>query len=195
MGDKMDNQNLNNDSSQNNVSNTNSTNVNQNSVNLMRETVDQNGNVVNPTSNQQPDLADKTINAVENFMNTTDHKSEYNSEEVKKYKNQAMICYIPFVSLYFVLTSKYKSSGYLKFHTNQGLIVTIGWVLSFFISKILGSLFTGDSFLLNNTPGWVSFISYILYCVCFLLTLYGIINTVNDSSKEFPLIGKFKLLK
>ncbi len=188
----MDSQNLNNDSSQNNMDNTD---VNQNSVNLMGESVDQNKNVANPNSNQQPHLADKTINLVKNFMNTTDYKSEYSSEEVKKYKNQAMMNYIPFVPLYFVLTNKYKSSKYLKFHTNQGLIITIGWVLSFFISKILGSLFTRDSFLLNNTPGWVSFISYILYCVCFLLTLYGIINTVNDSSKEFPLIGKFKLLK
>jgi uncharacterized membrane protein len=162
---------------------------------LMRESVDNNGNVVSATNNQGPDMADKTINAVENFMNTEDHTSEYGADEVKKYKTSSMISYIPLVSLYFVVTSKFKESKYLHFHVNQGLVVTIGWVLSFFISEMLSALFTRDSMLLNNTPGWVSFISYILYCICFLATLFGIINTVNNSSKELPLIGKIKLLK
>ena len=54
---------------------------------------------------------------------------------------------------------------------------------------------TKDSFIINDVPGWVSFISYLLYCCAFLLTLFGIINTTNESSKELPVIGKFRILK
>ena len=49
--------------------------------------------------------------------------------------------------------------------------------------------------IINDIPGWVSFISYLLYSASFLLTLFGAINTVNDSSKELPLIGKIKIIK
>ena len=69
------------------------------------------------------------------------------------------------------------------------------WVIVCFIEGILSALFSSDSMLRDATPGWVSFISYLLYCICFLATLYGIINTYNDSSKELPLVGKIKLLK
>jgi len=179
----------------NNQNNTNEVQNEQKAPSLMRETIDQNGNLVTASNNKGPDLADKTINAVENFMNTEDHSKEYTEEDVKKNKTKAMICYIPLVPLYFVVTSKFKSSTYLKFHANQGLVVTLGWIISFFVSKMLAALFTKDSMLLDNTPGWVSFTSYILYCICFFATLYGVINTVNGSSKELPLIGKLKLLK
>ncbi len=162
---------------------------------LMRESIDQNGNVVTPSNNQGPDNADKIINAVEGIVNTQDHKNEFTVDEIKKFKASCMVSYIPLVSLYFVVSNKVKQSVYLKFHVNQGLLITILWVIVFFISSILKSLFTTNSLLRNSTPGWVSLISYILYCICFVLTIFGIINTYNDSSKELPLLGKIKLLK
>ena len=162
---------------------------------LMRESIDRNGNVVNSVNNQGPDIADKTIDAVEGFMDTVDHKKEFSEDEVKRYKTKAMVSYIPLISLIFILTNKTKQSSYLKFHANQGLVITIMWVIVCFIEGILSALFSSDSMLRNSTPGWVSFISYLLYCICFLATLYGIINTYNDSSKELPLVGKIKLLK
>lgn len=166
-----------------------------NKPNLMRESVDKDGNVINNNNNQEPDIADKTIDAVEGFINTCDHKKEFNSEEVKKYKTSAMICYIPVVPFYYILTNKLKQSNYLKFHVNQGLNVTILCGIVFFISSVLKVIFTTNSMLRDNTPGWVSFITYILYCISFLAIIFGIINTYNNSSKELPLIGKIKLLK
>jgi uncharacterized membrane protein len=159
---------------------------------LMRETVDQNGNVVN-TAN--PDIADKTINAVEGFMDTEDHKSEFSIEEVKKYKTSAILSYIPIIVVIFLITGKQKQSKYLCFHMNQGLVITIITATVSIISTILGIIFKSDTMLKDSVPGWVSFISYIMYCVCFLSSIYGIVNTYNDSSKEIPLIGKIKLLK
>lgn len=162
---------------------------------LMRETVDANGNVIAPGTNSGPDMADKTINAVEGFMDTEDHKGEFNSEEVKKYKTKAILSYIPIVALYFVITKKYKESKYLQFHVNQGIVVTIITATVSIISTILGIIFATETMLKNSVPGWVSFLSYLLYCICFLAMVYGIVNTYNDSSKEIPILGGIKLLK
>ena len=151
-------------------------------------------NVVTPVVEKR-DIADKTIDAVENFIDTKDHKDEYNAEEVKKYKKAAIISYIPIVSLYYVVTNKYKESNYLKFHVCQGLSITITYVIIFFIDKILTSIFSSNSLVLNSTPGIISFIIYALYFIMLLAMFFGIINTANGLSKEIPIIGKIKLLK
>ena len=169
----------------------------QNVQSAMRE--NENGEVgvtnTNTEVNKAPDLADKTINAVENFMNTDDHINEHARADVNKNKTNATLCYLPLVVFYFIFTNKYKNSTYLHFHANQGLLVSLLYIVSVVISQFLIILFEKDGLVLNTIPGWVSFISYVLYCICFALTLFGVINTVNESSKELPLIGKIKILK
>lgn len=151
-------------------------------------------NIVKPIVDK-PDLADKTINAVENFINTDDHKNEYEEKELKQYKNLAIYSYVPFVSLYFIATKKYQISNYLKFHVNQGLNITIILVATIIISEITNAIFSKDSLVLNNTPLVISIIFYALYFIVFSLILFGISNTSNDKSKELPVIGKYKILK
>ena len=168
---------------------------NQNKPNLMRESVDANGNTQYANTNQGEDIADKTINAVEGFMNTEDHKSEFSDEEVQKNKTMAILSYIPIVAIVFLIMGKHKESKYLKFHLNQGLSLAIAYVVVSVISSILGIVFAVEAMVRDSLPLWVSFVSYLLYCVCFIAMMYGIINTANNKSKEIPLIGKIKLLK
>ena len=144
---------------------------------------------------ERRDIADKTIDAVEDFIDTKDHHKEFNSEEVKKYKTASIISYIPLVCLYYIATNKYKESNYLKFHVNQGVTITLGFVIIFFVDKILSSIFSSGSLVINNTPGLISIMLYILYFVLLLAMFFGIINTANGLSKEIPIIGKFKLIK
>ena len=146
-------------------------------------------------SNDNKDFADKTIESVEKFMNTKDYANLYTKEEMNKYKISAIVCYMPLVVFYFIITQKYKHSKYLFFHVNQGLNISILWVIVFIISGLLKSLFTVDSLIRSYLPGWISFIIYVLYCCSFFLSLFGIINTSNGKSKELPIIGKFKILK
>ena len=148
-----------------------------------------------PKSPEEMDLGDRTIAAVENFINTTDTASEYTAQDKKKNKTFALLCYLPLVVFYIIFTGKYKNSKYLSFHANQGLNVTLFYIAVFAFASLLKILFKKDSFIRNDVPGWVGFICYVLYCCAFLLTLFGIINTTNESSKEMPLIGKFRILK
>ena len=97
--------------------------------------------------------------------------------------------------MYYILTNKYKESNYLKFHVNQGLNITIAYVISFFIDKILTAIFSSDSLVIDSTPALVSVIIYVLYFIFLLAMFFGIVNTVNGFSKEIPVIGKFKIIK
>ena len=160
----------------------------------MQENNNNENNVVDPIKDRR-DLGDKTIDAVENFMNTTNHIEEHNKEDIKKHKTNAMLCYIPFVVFYFIITGKYKESNYLHFHANQGIVLTLVYVFAAIVANILKIVFSRESLIINDTPMIIDFVCYVLYCVGFLLTLFGIINVSNDASKELPVVGKFKILK
>ena len=170
-------------------------NPNEKTPSLMRESIDINGNVQYGTDNSEPDMADKTIQAVEGFMNTKDHIEEYSMEEVKQYKTLAIFSYVPIVSIILLIIGKQKKSEYLKFHINQGIVITIITATVSIISAILGTIFKVETMLQNNVPEWVGFISFFLYSICLIAMIYGIANTFNDKSKEIPIIGKIKLIK
>ena len=106
-----------------------------------------------------------------------------------------MLCYIPIIVLYFIVTGKYKESKYFHFHANQGLVLTLVYVFATIIANVLQIVFTKESMIINDTPMIIDLVCYVLYCVGILLTLFGIINVSNDSSKELPVVGHIKLLK
>lgn len=150
----------------------------------------------NEIKEKSKDYADKTIETVEKIINTKNESTKFTTEEVLKYKTEAVISYIPFVSIYYLLTSKYKKSNYLHFHINQGLSLTVCFIAVLFISKILCSLFAVDGgYGREFVPGIIEFICYILYVIVAFLVGFGILNTTNNQSKELPLIGKYRLLK
>ena len=152
-------------------------------------------NQVNNEQVQEKDISDKVIESVDNIINTTDHISDYDKEDIKNHKTDAILSYIPFVPFYFVFTGKHKESKYLTFHANQGMLVTIVLIISIIVSILLKALFKRDSMIINDVPGIISFISYLMYSISIILMLFGMINTSNDSSKELPLIGKITILK
>lgn len=148
------------------------------------------------TTESQNDFSDKTINAVNKLINTTDYSNYYGSEEVKQYKIYAVLCYIPLVVLYFKYFAKLNNkSKYMAFHINQGINITLLWIFTFIVSKILYVLFTKKYLMSEETPGWVSFISYILYCISIVLSLVGMYRTYKSKSQNLPIIGKYKFIK
>lgn len=72
----------------------------------------------------------------------------------------------------------------VKFHVNQGIILTIGWVAAGILSFILAFI---------PILGWI--LAFAIYVFIGVLAIMGIINAAKGVQKELPLIGKIKILK
>ena len=151
-------------------------------------------NVITPIQDKR-DLVDKTIDTYDTLVDTKEHNGEFTKEEENKYKNIAVFCYIPFICLYFIVTGEYKKSEYLKFHVNEGIDLTLAFIIIVIINKICNAIFNQNSLVLHNTPFIIDAVISFLYFCIILLMLFGILNTVNYKSKELPIIGKIKLIK
>ena len=141
------------------------------------------------------DFSDKTISFLEKIINTKDYTNTFTKEEVVPYRILATMCYIPFLFLLPLLSGKYKKSRFLYFHINQGLNITLAWSIVFFFNKVFRSLFTTTYRYSSVTPGWVNFISYMLYCLVIAITAVGMVNTFNGKSKNTSIVGGFRFLK
>ncbi|MBR3753942.1 MAG: hypothetical protein IKK49_02415 [Clostridia bacterium] len=73
-----------------------------------------------------------------------------------------------------------KDSKFARFHTNQGLVLFIGAILSSVITVI-------------PIIGWI--IAPIAGLAITVLAIIGIVNALGGKAKELPIIGKFKILK
>ncbi len=92
----------------------------------------------------------------------------------------AVITYIGVLILVPLITGKYKSSPFLKFHFNQAIIFCIGYVLGgviFFIPLIGG------------------IVSIILNLVIFVLQVISIIHAAKGETKSFPILDKIQIVK
>ncbi len=92
-------------------------------------------------------------------------------------KVMAVLAYLGILVLVPLLAAK--ESKFARFHTNQGLILLICSIVSFFIGKV---------------PS-IAFISWILNIAILILAIIGIINAVKGETKELPLVGKFTIIK
>ena len=189
-----DNQNNINQTNQNNNQNTNGQSQNINNTNNTNQN-DKIEMVDLTTKSASEEFSDKTINFFEKIVNTKDYTNTFTKEEVVPYRITATMCYIPFLFLLPLLTGKYKKSRFIYFHINQGLNITLAWAVVFFINKVIRSLFTTTYGYSSVTPGWVDFISYMLYCLVITITVVGMINTFNGKSKDISIVGGFRFLK
>ncbi|MBQ7116979.1 MAG: hypothetical protein IJN88_02070, partial [Clostridia bacterium] len=71
-------------------------------------------------------------------------------------------------------------SPFAKFHTNQGLVLFIGAILSSVIAAV-------------PIIGWI--IAPIAGLAITVLSVIGIVNALGGKAKELPVIGKYKILK
>ncbi len=87
-------------------------------------------------------------------------------------KVMAILCYIGILWLIPLLTDA-KNDSFVKFHINQGIILSIAYVVMMIIGFI-------------PVVGFISFIGYIALFVFFIM---GIMNAINLQEKPLPLIG------
>ena len=71
----------------------------------------------------------------------------------------------------------------VKFHVNQGIVLSIGEVALTILSTILAFTII------------IPILCFIAGCVLVVFAIMGIINASKGEQKELPLIGKIKILK
>ncbi len=93
------------------------------------------------------------------------------SIDIDMTKLYAALAYIGLLFLFPLLLCK--DSEFVRFHTNQGIVLFIAGVICAIVPII----------------GWIAYIGVIT------LLVFGLINVSNNEMKELPIIGKIKILK
>ena len=100
----------------------------------------------------------------------------FDPKDIEDNKIMAVLAYI----IFLVPLIAAKESPFARFHTNQGFVLFLGWLLCGVVNivPILGLI--------------ASAIGGLLVLV---LSVIGIINSAKGEAKELPIIGNIKLLK
>ncbi|MDR1432621.1 MAG: hypothetical protein LBI99_10960 [Propionibacteriaceae bacterium] len=112
-----------------------------------------------------------------------------NSEDVQANKGMAIIAYI----LFFVplIAGTYKTSPYVKYHTNQGTALFVSMLAYGVASGILG-------FVLGFIPiigGILIWLVNLCSLALVALMVLGIVNAANGVEKPLPVIGSIQIIR
>lgn len=98
----------------------------------------------------------------------------------------AALSYILIGIIWYFVDEKMKKNSFAKFHAKQGLVllilsiiyaVALNVVTTILIMSLIGIILLPIIFLLSYIP--------------LVFTIIGIINAVNNRTKELPIIGKY----
>ena len=91
-------------------------------------------------------------------------KSKIERDDVEENKVLALLSYLGILVLVPLLGKK--DSPFVQFHAKQGLIILIGWVLS-----------------------WFPVLGWLVGLVAFVLSVMGILNVINGEKVKLPIVG------
>lgn len=128
------------------------------------------------------DLLERISGAIKGFFDTKDTHGEYKSIDVRQNKVMAVLCYLGLLILIPLLLMR--SSKYVRFHLNQGLLFLALCVAYNLVTSLL-SLLTGGVFFFLLPLGDVLLLG---------LLILQIVRVVQDQSRELPLIGRIRIL-
>ena len=122
-------------------------------------------------------------------------KSPSTTSDAEANKTMAILAYI----LFFVplLTGAHKSSEFVKFHTNQGIVIALGSIAYGIVSSILLTMLSG-MFLFAGGWGIYGLFSSLIGLLWLAPTVFavmGIVSAVQGKTQPLPIIGNIKLLK
>ena len=130
-----------------------------------------------PQAEPRPQPAPETDfgSKVAQLNETPDTTAAFDADDVKNNKGMAILAYFGILVLIPIFARK--DSPFARYHSNQGLILLICWVIVAILRRIW--------WLLGTVGGLIGFILFII----------GIVNAANGRAKELPVVGKFRLLK
>ena len=102
-------------------------------------------------------------------------------EKQSKEKTKSILAYIGILVLIPLFTEK--ESEFVRFHTNQGLILAIIEVAMSILSTLLATI------------PFVGMIPGIISVVAIVFAIIGIVSVTKYEKKELPILGKIKIIK
>mgnify|MGYP003261741710 FL=1 len=134
---------------------------------------------------QQTDFSAK----IAGLDNTADNTAQFDAQDIQNNKAMAILAYFGPLVLIPLLAAK--GSRFARYHTNQGLVLLIGWIAYSIVYGILRSIILAISWRLYFLVSIIGLVGLVFL----VLAVIGIINAANGRAKELPVIGKIKLLK
>ena len=134
---------------------------------------------------QQTDFSAK----IAGLNNTADNTAQFDAQDIQNNKAMALLAYFGPLVLIPLLAAK--GSRFARYHTNQGLVLLIGWIAYSIVYGILRSIILAISWRLYFLVSIIGLVGLVFL----VLAVIGIINAANGRAKELPVIGKIKLLK
>ena len=129
------------------------------------------------------DISHKVGDAFQHFNDTQDTTSQYDEEDIGANKLFAVTAYLNILIL--VSLFAYKKSAFVRFHTNQGLVLFVAFVVLRLATALVSFM----------SDGFLGFLSPILSIMYLAYIAIGIVNAVKGRAKILPLIGNIKILK
>ncbi len=125
------------------------------------------------------------------YTKTEDTTSEYTAEDISKNRVMAIFAYILFLIPLFAA----KESRYARFHTNQGMIITIASAAISFTTSFTATILKAISWRFYGFANFINIIGMLICLGAIPLTVFGIIYAAKGKAKELPLVSKIKILK
>ena len=99
------------------------------------------------------------------------------TDSVSNDKVLGILAYLSILVLIPILSGN--KSSFVKFHTNQGLVLFIVWIVGRIVLTFVGLWMLQGLFSL----------------IILALSILGIVNVANGMTKELPVIGAWRILK
>jgi len=105
-------------------------------------------------------------------------------------ENKKLYCILAYIGpLWLVGLLSAPNEPDVKFHVNQGIVLTIADVILYIVAAIFAAILGWRGAIL------ASLIYFVVSIAILVLVIMGIMNANNGLQKELPIIGKIKILK
>lgn len=142
---------------------------------------------------QTSPVAGDSLQGVKEFagkvLASPDHTAGYQAEDIQGGKLMGILSYLSWLVLIPLFAAK--QSPFVRFHTNQGLILAILGTVYGLVTSLVCTLFGLISGVLSAVFGWIFGLAGLVFLGYMVL---GIVNVATGKAKELPYIGKYQIL-
>ena len=128
---------------------------------------------------------------VEQTVKKEDATDTYSAEDISKNRVMAIFAYILFLIPLFAA----KESRYARFHTNQGMVITIASAAVSFTTSFTATILKAISWRFYGFANFINILGALICLGAVPLTVLGIIYAAKGQAKELPFVNKIKILK